>query len=175
MNGADVFVGILRNPGMMPLNKLFPVTKRMHESGLLDAHNQGIRSGLRWKFLTMIIIFVLWYVIHRYMTRLWYAQLDQFVMAGYVFVNTSVTSYNMLKLISPLIPHIYVAENPTALVQIMACRLFRAKPLCWFIVNWTIRNKFQWNSNQNAIFLFTKMHLRISSVKWWPFCPGEMR
>ena len=95
----------------MPLNKLFPVTKRMHESGLLDAHNQGIRSGLRWKFLTMIIIFVLWYVIHRYMTRLWYAQLDQFVMAGYVFVNTSVTSYNMLKLISPLIPHICGRES----------------------------------------------------------------
>ena len=38
------------------------------------------------------------------------------------------------------------------LVQIRACRLFDAKPLsnnCWVIVNWTFRNKLQWNINQN--------------------------
>ena len=41
----------------------------------------------------------------------------------------------------------------SALVQIMACRLFGAKPLskpeCWDNVNWTLRNKLQWNPNQN--------------------------
>ena len=41
----------------------------------------------------------------------------------------------------------------SALVQLMACRLFGAKLLlepCWLIGNWTLMNKFQWNSNQNT-------------------------
>ena len=37
----------------------------------------------------------------------------------------------------------------SALVQIMACRLFGVNQ-CWLIVNWTLRNKFQWNFNQIA-------------------------
>ena len=38
-------------------------------------------------------------------------------------------------------------------VQIMACRLFGAKPWskpCWVIVNWTLRNKLPGNFYQNA-------------------------
>ena len=35
------------------------------------------------------------------------------------------------------------------LVQILACRLFGAKPLLELIVNWSLRNKLQWNLNQN--------------------------
>ena len=42
----------------------------------------------------------------------------------------------------------------SALVQIMACRLFStkpfSKPMCWVIVNWTLRNKLQLNFNQNT-------------------------
>ena len=41
---------------------------------------------------------------------------------------------------------------------------------CWVIVNWTLRNKIQWNFNQK--FVFTKMHLKISSAKWQTSCPG---
>ena len=40
-----------------------------------------------------------------------------------------------------------------ALVQIMACRLFGAKPLSKPMLDcchWTLRNKLQWNFNQNA-------------------------
>ena len=40
----------------------------------------------------------------------------------------------------------------SALVQIMACRLFGAKPLSnpiWFIVNWALRSRLQWKFNQN--------------------------
>ena len=46
--------------------------------------------------------------------------------------------------------------------QIMACRLIGAKPLpevlnqCWFIVNWTLRNKHQWNSNRKTKFFIHK-------------------
>ena len=42
----------------------------------------------------------------------------------------------------------------SALVQLMACRLFGAKPISKptvvFFVNCTIRNKLQWNFNQNT-------------------------
>ena len=34
---------------------------------------------------------------------------------------------------------------------------------------WTLDT---WNFDKNTNFSFTKMHLQISSVKWWPFCPG---
>ena len=69
----------------------------------------------------------------------------------------------------------------SALVQVMACRLVSATPMtplpsnqCWLIVNWTLQNKLQWNSNQIKIqnFSFMKMHLKMSSAKWQPFCPG---
>ena len=40
----------------------------------------------------------------------------------------------------------------SALVQIMACSLFATKPLYkpMFVINWTLKNKFQWNSNQST-------------------------
>ena len=51
----------------------------------------------------------------------------------------------------------------------MACQLSGTMPLylnkCWDIFNWTLRKKLQWNFNK-------KMHLKILSVKWRPFCPG---
>ena len=51
----------------------------------------------------------------------------------------------------------------SALVQIMACRLFAAKPLC--------KPMLGYQNTKNISF--TKMHLNISSVKWRPFWPGE--
>ena len=36
-----------------------------------------------------------------------------------------------------------------------------------------LRNKLQRNSDRNTKFSFMKMHLKISSAKWCPFCPGE--
>ena len=56
----------------------------------------------------------------------------------------------------------------------MACYLSGAKALSetmWNIVDLTLRNKLQWNVDQNNKFSCMKMHLKISSVKWWPFCP----
>ena len=68
----------------------------------------------------------------------------------------------------------------SVLLQVMACRLFCAKPLsvqqCWFIVNWTLRYK---NVSEILIkipnFSLMKMCLRMSSAKWWLFFSGEMR
>ena len=38
-------------------------------------------------------------------------------------------------------------QTGSSLVQVMACRLFGDKPLPGPIVNWTLKNKLQWNSN----------------------------
>ena len=69
-------------------------------------------------------------------------------------------------------PNVYFNSSPPSatymrqwlgseLVQIMACRLFGAKPLskqCW-IVNWTLRNKLQWKFNQNMKLFIHKTAL----------------
>ena len=55
----------------------------------------------------------------------------------------------------------------SALVQIMCCL-----NQCWVIVDWTLRNKYQWNFNQNAKFPFTEMHMKTSFAKWQPFWIG---
>ena len=57
--------------------------------------------------------------------------------------------------------------NGSLLAQIMGCRLFGG-----VIVNWTLRKKCSKILIKIQNFSFTKMHLKISSVKWWPFCPG---
>ena len=43
---------------------------------------------------------------------------------------------------------------------------------CWNIVNWTLRNKLQWNLIEILIFSFKKMLLKVSSVMLPPFCLG---
>ena len=41
---------------------------------------------------------------------------------------------------------------------------------CWNIVNWTLRNKLQWNSKIEILkFSFKKMHLKVLCAKWRPF------
>ena len=40
------------------------------------------------------------------------------------------------------------------------------------IVNWALRNKLQWNVIQNSNIFIQKMHFKISSAKWCPFCFG---
>ena len=64
----------------------------------------------------------------------------------------------------------------SALVQIMACRLLRAKPLS---ANAGLLSIVLPGTNLSEILTkiwnlsFTKMHLEISSAKWRPFCPGR--
>ena len=42
----------------------------------------------------------------------------------------------------------------------------------WNIVNWTLRNKLQWNLNRNLKFSFKKIRLKVSSAKWRLFFLG---
>ena len=63
----------------------------------------------------------------------------------------------------------------SALVQIMACRLFSTKPLyepMLTLLNGTLRTNLSEILIKIKNFSFTKMNLKISSVKWRPFCPG---
>ena len=62
----------------------------------------------------------------------------------------------------------------SALVQIMACRLFGAKPLSepiLGVVYRTLGNKLPCNFNQNSTIFIQENAFKMSSAKWRPFCP----
>ena len=70
--------------------------------------------------------------------------------------HTAVDFYTKIHLLTPPPPPPPPPSNVfrigSALVQIMACRLFGPRPYlnqCWFRVNWTLRNILQWNFNQH--------------------------
>ena len=68
------------------------------------------------------------------------------------------------------------------MVQIMACRLLVPSHYldqCWFIVNQHLRNKFQWNFNQNkAVFIrenkFEKVVCKMATILAWTECVNCM-
>ena len=60
----------------------------------------------------------------------------------------------------------------SALVRIMVCRLFGAKPLSKPILGYTGPLRINVSENQNTFLSFTKMHLKIASATWRPFCPA---
>ena len=61
----------------------------------------------------------------------------------------------------------------SALLQIMACRLFGAKPLSKPMLGyWPLGTNMSEILTKIQNISFKKMHLKSSSVKWWPFCPG---
>ena len=63
----------------------------------------------------------------------------------------------------------------SALVQIMACRLFGAKPLSEPMLGYCQLDPKVFSEILIKIqnFSFTKMHLKMLSAKWRPCCPGE--
>ena len=75
----------------------------------------------------------------------------------------------------PLVPHICVSESGQYWLRwwlVAYSAPSHHKNQCWVIVNWTLRNKFQWNVLKIQNFPFMNMHLKISSVTWRPFCLG---
>ena len=64
----------------------------------------------------------------------------------------------------------------STLIQIMAYRLFDAKPsskpMIVFLSIWPLGTNFSEILNKIQDFSFTKMHPKISSAKWRPFCPA---
>ena len=79
-----------------------------------------------------------------------------------------------------LVPHIYMRQwIGSALVQIMARRLFGAKPSSKPMLGYCQldpqEQTYKWNTVlvKNRTFSLKKMRLKMSSAKWRPFCPGE--
>ena len=63
----------------------------------------------------------------------------------------------------------------TALVPIMAVAYSAPSHYlnqCWVIVRWTLGTNFNEILIKIQNFSFTKMHLKMSSAKRWPLCPG---
>ena len=78
----------------------------------------------------------------------------------------------VFKLISPPPSAAYMHQwIGSALVQIMDCHLFA--PSHYLLLSiWPLGANFSEFLNQNQNFSFAKMHLKTSSAKFWPFCPG---
>ena len=68
-------------------------------------------------------------------------------------------------------------QTESALVQVMACRLFGSKPLPEPMLAYSQLDHSKQNISEFRIkiqtLLFMKMLLKMTSVGWQPFCPGE--
>ena len=79
---------------------------------------------------------------------------------------------------SPVVPHICVSKSGQhwfrqwLVVYSAPSHYLNQIRKYGVTVSYTLWNKLQWNLNQNATFLITKMLLKISAAKWPPFCPG---
>ena len=70
-----------------------------------------------------------------------------------------------------------IDEEGTSLVHVMTCRLSAPSHYpnqCWLVVEWTLKNKFRWNMNQNTAIYIQEMHLKMLSTKRRTFCSGLM-
>ena len=67
---------------------------------------------------------------------------------------------------------IYASVNRVSIGLDKMCRLFGAKPLSIAMLGYYQLNKLQWNFNQNTTLSIHENASKISSAKWWPFCPG---
>ena len=70
---------------------------------------------------------------------------------------------------------IYASVMCPSLVRMVACRRVGAKPLfvpMWNNINWTLGTNFSEILIEIDTFSVRKMHLKMSSGKWRPFCLG---
>ena len=67
-------------------------------------------------------------------------------------------------------------RTETLLVKIMACHILAPSQYlnqCWLVVNLTLRNQFQWNSNKNMNISFPQNSLKMLSAKQWEFLSNQ--
>ena len=87
-----------------------------------------------------------------------------------------------LKIHLPLVPHICVSESGQLwLRQLLVAYLAPSHYLnqCWLIVNWTLRNKLQWNFNRNKkLFIHGNASENIvcktATILLWQVLPTEV-
>ena len=118
--------------------------------GLSDMWGQSMRcllcEGMLW---------VVWYVRASYeMSVMWRQAMGHLICEGKLWA--AFPEFQVCSTINSSPPNApYMPPwTGSALAQIMACRLFGArplsKPMLFFFVNWTPMNKLQWNFNQNT-------------------------
>ena len=102
-----------------------------------------------------------------------------FIVVSFVitfYVDYKSTARSCILNHRPLVPHICVSHVGQRCFRLwlVACEATsHYLKQCWLIVNWTLRNKLQWNLIEIQKLSFMKMHLRVSSAKLRPFCPGR--
>ena len=84
---------------------------------------------------------------------------------GFVFRKEG---FNLLKPGDTYMRH----QTGPSLVQVMACRLFGAKPCLNLLSNGPLGTYFSKFFIEIQIFPLKKMYLEMSSAKWWPSCLG---
>ena len=111
---------------------------------------------------------------HTCVIRIRWVNLLSFIRINTCFRNTTTAWFSMTRLNPPLMPHICISEVGHHWFRqwLVACSApSHCLNQCWLIINWALRNKLHWNSNKIRTFSFMKMRLKMSSVKWRPFCP----
>ena len=103
---------------------------------------------------------------------------DKATIFDEIFIRASMYLYNLGSYITSLrLSDAYASVNLPSLVQIMACRLTGAKPLSEPLLKGILLiGPLGTNLCEiliaNHIFSFTKVHFKMSSGKWRPFCLG---
>ena len=78
-------------------------------------------------------------------------------------------SYKCLNSLRPSDTYMHNQPRPS-FIQIMACCLFDPKALSEAMLYYCQFKKFSQIVFKIQLFSFKKMHLKMSSAKWWPFC-----
>ena len=95
-------------------------------------------------------------------------------LTSYISVITVICNRELIN--SSLPSGVYMRQwIGSTLVQIIVCRLFGAKPFSKPMLGYcqlALGTNFSEIFNKIQNFSFTNMHLKTSSAKWPPFCPG---
>ena len=95
----------------------------------------------------------------------------------FVFIKRLIKNTTVPLTLCGLVTSYSIDEEGTSLVHVMTCRLSAPSHYpnqCWLVVEWTLKNKFRWNMNQNTAIYIQEMHLKMLSTKRRTFCSGLM-
>ena len=127
-----------------PLNSFFLLSALILMISNLNDYYQHLAGGWVWMLTTGMILAVVRYL----QNVLWNCHQESHDNWWDGSGNGRETTSHQL--ISPLVPHMrqWIRSALVQIVTFLLPSLYLNQ--CWVIVNWTLRNKFQWNFNQNT-------------------------
>ena len=134
--------------------------------GLSKCNNAWLSSGIPW-WQIMPQTWIWFYVVIQPFLDIW-AQFLTMTLVHYPVYNIYPCFVSRCLTHLPTMPHICVSESGQHwfrkwLVAYSAPSHYLN--LCWFIVNWTLRNKLQWNFNQNTkLFIYENVFENICEM-----------